>query len=165
MHTRQHAQMLTALATIGLLAACNPFAHKQRVGQIDPQNANSSTQWNGTLTTTGGMSGAIDVHGTASLGGNGPGRSLAIVTISNAAPNGVHPWEVYRGQCGNDGDLVGAFSAYPPLTVGDDGRATARAKLQAELPVSGDFHVNVNASSTNRETVVACGNLAQPSGA
>lgn len=165
MHVRHYALMTTSLATLAILGACNPFANKTRVGQIDPKNAHTSTQWNGTLSTTGGMSGAVDMRGTASLAGNGPGSSLATIAISNAAPKGVHPWEIYRGHCGNDGDVIGAFSAYPPLTVGNDGTATATATLQAELPVTGDYHVNVNASSTNMATIIACGNLAAPSGA
>ena len=165
MYVRNYALITTSIVTLAIASSCNPFASHQKVGQIDPKNAHSSTQWNGTLSTTGGMSGAVDMHGTASLGGNGPGSSLATIAISNAAPKGVHPWEVYRGQCGNDGDLIGSFSAYPPLTVKNDGTATATATLQAELPVTGDFHVNVNASSTNMQLVIACGNLAAPSGA
>lgn len=165
MYIRHYVLVSTSLATLAIFGACNPFASQHKVGQIDPKNAHSSTAWNGTLSTTGGMSGAVDMQGTVSLAGNGPGSSLATIAISNAAPKGVHPWEVYRGACGNDGDLIGAFSAYPPLTVRNDGTATATATLQAELPVTGDFHVNVNASSTNMTTIIACGNLAAPSGA
>jgi hypothetical protein len=165
MSIRQYALMTTSLVGLAILSSCNPFASSHKVGQIDPKNAHSHTAWNGTLSTTGGMSGAVDMQGTVSLAGNGPGSSMATIAISNAAPKGIHPWEVYRGQCGNDGELVGAFSAYPPLTVRNDGTATAAATLQAELPVTGDFHVNVNASSTNMATIIACGNLAAPSGA
>jgi len=165
MYIRHYALITASLTTLAFVSACNPFASQHKVGQIDPKNGQSHTAWNGTLSTTGGMSGAVDMQGTVSLAGNGPGKSLATVAISNAAPKGVHPWEVYRGQCGNDGELIGAFSAYPPLTVKNDGTATAIATLQAELPVTGDYHVNVNASSTNMATIIACGNLAAPSGA
>jgi hypothetical protein len=164
MFASRYAPTIAMLTALAVLSACNPFANKQKVGQIDPKHAQSNTEWNGTLSTPAGMSGAVDMRGTASLAGNGPGASLATVAISNAAPKGVHPWEVYRGQCGNDGDLIGAFSAYPALIVNNDGTATASAKLRAELPVTGDFHVNVNASAANMTTVIACGNLAAPSG-
>jgi hypothetical protein len=165
MYIRQYALITSSLVSLAIFSSCNPFASQHKVGQIDPKNAHSSTQWNGTLSTTGGMSGAVDMQGTVSLAGNGPGSSLATVAISNAAPKGVHPWEVYRGQCGNDGELIGSFSSYPPLTVRNNGTATATATLQAELPVTGDYHVNVNASATNMATIIACGNLAVPSGA
>src|SRR5579863_5314845 len=63
MYVRHYVLITTSLATLAIFSACNPFASHQKVGQIDPKNAHSSTAWNGTLTTTGGMSGAVDMHG------------------------------------------------------------------------------------------------------
>ncbi len=163
-YTRHTTSFVAAALTLIALGACNPFANKHQVGEIDPKNAGSSARWNATLSTPGGMSGAIDVRGTASLAGSGTNRSIASVRITNAAPDGVHPWEVYRGNCGSDGELLGSASAYPLLTVDKDGIASASATLPYAVPVDGSYHVNVNASAANMDNVIACGNLAQPSG-
>ncbi len=151
--------VLTAIATI---AACNPFASHQRVGQIDPENSTAATRWNATLSTPSSMTGAVDLHGTASLASHGEGKSTATISITNAAPSGSHPWHLYEGKCGDNGVVVGSASAYPPLNVNQQGTATAAATLPLELPTTGMYYVAVNASAANMETVVACGNLAPP---
>jgi hypothetical protein len=79
-------------------------------------------------------------------------------------PRGLHPWEVYRGQCGNDANLIGVLSEYPWLAVKEDGTASATATLASELWI-GDYHVNVRASPTDKATIIACGNVAAPIGA
>jgi hypothetical protein len=150
---------LTALATI---AACNWFANKPKVGQIDPENASPHPAWNATLSTPGGVAGAVDFHGTATLVAHGSGTSVATITITNAAPGGVHPWHVYRGQCENAGPAVGSATAYAPLTVDGAGTAHAAATLPLDLPISGFYYVAVNASAAHMQTVVACGNLIPP---
>ena len=82
-----------------------------------------------------------------------------MLTISNAAPSGSHPWHLYEGKCGDNGVVVGSASAYPPLNVNQQGTATAAATLPLELPTTGMHYVAVNASAANMETVVACGTL------
>jgi hypothetical protein len=153
---------LLTLTAIAALVACNPFASHQRVGQIDPDNSGASTRWNATLSTPSAMTGAVDLHGTASLAAHGEGKSVATVAISNAAPSGSHPWHVYEGHCGENGAVVGSATAYPPLNVNQQGTATAAATLPLELPTAGTFSVVVNASAANMATIVACGNLAPP---
>ena len=162
MQARRYAHIAVVIATTTAIAACNMSGNKQKVGQIDPQNSSANTRWNATLSTPSGMTGAVDLHGTASLVATGPKKSLATVSITNAAPKGVHPWHVYEGSCGDDGAVVGTASAYPPLNVDNDGHASASATLPLELPTSGAYHVVVNASAANMQTVVACGNLAPP---
>lgn len=151
--------VLTALATI---VACNPFANHARVGQIDPDDSGASTRWNATLSTPSAMTGAVDLHGTASLASHGEGKSVATVSISNAAPSGSHPWHVYQGKCGDSAVVVGSATAYPMLNVNQQGTATSAATLPLELPTTGTYYVAVNASAKNMETIVACGNLAPP---
>lgn len=149
--------MLTAFSTV---VAC--AGHRQ-VGQINPKNAGSSTQWNGTLSTPTGMTGAVDVDGNASLASSGVSTSVVTVSITNAAPNGAHPWHLYQGQCGdNSSTIVGTGTTYPPLLVDKYGKATASATVPIALPTSGSYFVAVNASEANMQTVVACGNLAMP---
>lgn len=162
MQNRRYLQIAATFTIVAAIIACNPFASNHKVGQIDPQNSSANTQWNATLSTPGGMTGAVDLHGTASLVASGPNKSVATVSITNAAPKGVHPWHVYQGQCGDDGTVVGTASAYPLLNVANDGRASASATLPLELPTSGAYYVMVNASAANMQTVVACGNLAPP---
>jgi hypothetical protein len=153
----RHFLTLTVLSTA---LAC--AGHRQ-VGQINPKNAASSTQWNATLSTPAGMTGAVDVDGNASLAASGVSTSLVTVSITNAAPNGAHPWHLYLGQCGDaSATVVGAGTTYPPLKVDKYGKATATATLPMALPTSGSYFVAVNASEANMQTVVACGNLAPP---
>jgi hypothetical protein len=162
MLARRHVQTMVTLTALAAIAACNPFATKPKVGQIDPEHSSANLGWNATLSTPGGMTGAVDLHGTASLVAHGSGKSVATILISNAAPSGVHPWHVYQGQCGDNGAVVGTATAYPPLTVNGAGTATAMATLPLELPTSGTYYVAVNASAANMQTVLACGNLAPP---
>ena len=157
MPVRRSLLVLTALSAV---VAC---AGQRQVGQINPKNSGSSTQWNATLSTPSGMTGAVDVDGTASLAASGVSTSLVTVSITNAAPNGAHPWHLYQGQCGDAGaTIVGGGSTYPPLKVDKYGKATATATLPLALPTSGSYYVAVNASEANMQTVVACGNLARP---
>jgi hypothetical protein len=163
MHIRRYVPILVALATLVVVVSCSSI-NQRKVAQIGPQDRLGSAHWTGTLTMPSGQHGAYDVSGMASLVRNGPGSSVATVAISNALPRGLHPWEVYRGQCGNDASLIGVLSAYPWLAVKDDGTASATATLASELLV-GDYHVNVNASPTDKATIIACGNVASPTGA
>ena len=162
MHARRYLQLTIAFTTLAAIAACNPFANRQKVGEIDPEHSSANMGWNATLSTPGSMTGAVDLRGTASLVSHGSGKSVATITISNAAPSGEHPWHVYQGQCGDNGAVVGSATAYPTLNVGGDGTATAMATLPLELPTSGTYSVAVNASAANMQTVLACGNLAPP---
>jgi hypothetical protein len=163
--------MLVALATLVIVISCSSVPGQQKLAQIGPQDPlgsahdpMGSAHWTGTLTAPNGMSGALDVQGSVSFVRNESGGSVATVVISNAMPRGFHPWEVYRGQCGNDANLIGALSAYPWLAVNDAGKATATATLGAELWI-GDYHVNVNASPIDKATIIACGNVPAPTGA
>jgi len=153
---------MVTLVALAAIMACNPFAHRQEVGQINPENSAANTRWNATLSTPAGMAGAVDIHGRASWTTHGSGKSVATVNITNAGPGGVHPWHVYQGQCGDNGPVVGSATAYPPLNVAGDGTATAMTTLPLELPTSGTYYVAVNASAGNMQTVVACGNFAPP---
>ena len=55
--------------------------------------------------------------------------------------------------------VVGPVSAYPPLTVGSGGTATAQAHVPVELDEARRYVVDVHASPTEMGTVVACGDL------
>lgn len=162
MQARRYVQIAVTIAAATAVVACNPSMTKQTVGQIDPQKASANTRWSATLSTPSAMTGAVDLHGNASVTPTGPNQSMATMLITNAAPKGAHPWHVSQGQCGDDGVVVGTASAYPLLNVDNDGHAAASAMLPLELPATGTYYVTVTASTANAQTVVACGNLAPP---
>ena len=158
MNTR-HALVLTSLFAV---AACNPF-HREPVSEVR-SDVNENSRWRASLVSPAALAGAVQIKGSGSMqpAGSGDGTLLS-VSISNATPGGVHPWEVRRGQCGAD---QGAFSSgvhYQPVKVGNDGRGEAGITVPGPTPEVGEFFVTVSASAANPETVVACGNLAPPS--
>jgi Cu/Zn superoxide dismutase len=141
-------------------SACNPFRQQTPV-EISASDTASGSRWNATLATPSALTGALDIRGTAWMAPSA-GRTLAGVSISNAAPGGVHPWHIHEGRCGGNGAILGPPGAYPPLKVATDGTARAQANLDIPLPQSGQYYVNVHASSDNMGTIIACGNLAPP---
>jgi len=148
-----------ALITAATLAGCGGHAVK-----IDPNAQPVANRWNAVLATPAGLAGAIQVRGSGWLAADpkDPGRSRSHVEITNAAPGGLHPWHIHRGQCGNDMGVLGPADAYKPLKVGGDGEAKADATLPVPMPAAGEYFINVHASAQNMGTIVACGNLAPP---
>lgn len=143
-----------------LVAACGGGA----AVKIDPQAVPTGSRWNATVATPANLRGALQVTGSGWMGRNPEtGETQAEITIQNAAPGGVHPWHVHRGQCGNDQGIFGPADAYEPLTVSGSGRATQTVTLPVQIPRNGSFFLNVHASPDNMSTIIACGNLAPPS--
>jgi hypothetical protein len=132
--------------------------------EINPNVQPVGSRWNGVLATPPELAGIVQANGQAWMGAD-PKESdhtVAQVDVSNAVPGGQFPWHVHRGQCGSDQGILGPPDAYPPLKVEGNGRASATAKLPIAFPKTGNFFVNVHASSKNMKTIVACGNLAPP---
>jgi hypothetical protein len=152
--------VLLALSSFAL-AACNPF-HRAPVTEVT-HDVNVNTRWRAALVTPAALAGAVQMKGSATMqpGRNSETTDFAL-SIDNATPGGVHPWQVHRGQCGADEGILGSAGAYRPIRIGDDGRGTASVTLPMATPTSGNYFVTVLASSANPETVVACGNLAPP---
>ena len=148
-----------ALIAAAALVGCGGHAVK-----IDPKAQPVNNRWNAVLATPAGLAGAIQVRGSGWLAADpkDSGQSRAHVEITNAAPGGLHPWHIHRGQCGNDMGVLGPADAYKPLKVGGDGEAKADATLPVPMPAAGEYFVNVHASAQNMSTIVACGNLAPP---
>ena len=158
MHTRH----TLAIASLTVLAACNPF-HREPVSEVS-RDVNVNSRWRASLVTPAALAGAVQMQGTASMqpSSNGQGTVMS-VSISNATPGGIHPWQVRRGQCGSDAGAFSTSATYQPLKIGDDGRGGAGTTVAGVTPETGEFFVTVFASAANPETVVACGNLAPPS--
>jgi hypothetical protein len=133
--------------------------------ELSAKNQPLTPRWNATLTTPASLAGALQIRGTGWMAANDKNadQTMAQAQIENAAPGGLHPWHVHRGRCGSDQGILGPADAYKPLKVDGGGRATATATLDIPIPTSGDFFVNVHASTANMGTIVACGNLAPPS--
>jgi hypothetical protein len=154
-------QILVVALSLAALGACNPF-RREPVTEMS-RDANVNTRWRASLVTPASLAGAVQMNGAATMQ---PGRTTAntefSLTIANATPGGLHPWQVHRGQCGSDEGVVGTSSDYRSIKVGDDGRGGATATVAMTTPTSGSYFVTVQASVANRETIVACGNLAAP---
>ncbi len=132
--------------------------------EITPGTQAVANRWNGTLTSPPELAGVSSIQGSGWMGPDEKSaeRTQAQVTLSNAVPGGQHPWHVHRGRCGTDQGIFGPAEAYKPLKVGNDGRATSKAELPIATPKTGEYFVNVHASTQNMRTIVACGNLAPP---
>ncbi len=161
-HWTRLGQIAAVLAAVAL-GACNPFARKHHVAEIDPGDVAATNRWHGTLTTPPDMAGALNIKGTTTMGPASNANSTIVhISITNAPPGGTHPWHVHKGRCGDNGDIVGSASAYPLLKVDGDGTASATTTLSVRPPTDGDYYVAVDASPTNLQSVIACGNLAPP---
>jgi hypothetical protein len=159
----RRAHLVCALTLpLFVLAGCKALGGGKPAVAINSSEADVSARWNGTLATPPGLAGALDLKGTAWMAPSGDQSTAVRISISNAAPGGVHPWHVHSGDCGSQGDILGPADAYRPLRVGDAGTATADATLPIKMPTTGSYHVNVHASATNMSTIIACGNLAPP---
>ena len=157
MHTRQ----VVVLTSLFALAACNPF-RREPVSEVRA-DVNANTRWRASLVSPVALAGAVQMQGSAAMQPTGSGQGTALsVSISNATPGGVHPWQVRRGQCGADQGAFSSGATYQPLKIGDDGRGEAGITVPGTTPEVGDYFVTVYASAANPETVVACGNLAPP---
>ena len=156
--------MKACIAAIILSALSLASCGGRQPVEINPNSQSVAGRWNGTLSTPAQLAGALQISGQGWMGANekNSDQTRAGADISNAAPGGLHPWHVHRGQCGSDQGIFGPADAYKPLKVDGDGRASATADLQIPLPRTGSFFVNVHASSKNMSTIVACGNLAPP---
>lgn len=121
-------------------------------------------RWQGTVSSPPTLAGVVQMNGTAWMAAAEEADSATYVqvAIENAAPGGVHPWEVRRGACGSNWGMLGDSAAYEPLEVENNGRASASATLGEPVPRSGEYSVAILASSTNEELIVACANLAPP---
>ena len=160
MRTSQVLLLAVSLPTFAV-AACNPF-RREPVTEVT-RDANVNSRWRASLVTPAALVGAVQMNGSATMQ---PSRNSEAtdfsLSIANATPGGLHPWQVHRGQCGADEGVLGSNGAYKPIKVGDDGRGTATATVDMSTPTSGSYFVTVQASAANAETVVACGNLAPP---
>ena len=149
-----------AFLTLALAVACGG----NQAVRLDESNELPGTRWQGTVSSPPTLDGAVEMTGSAWMAEAEESDSATYVqvSISNAAPGGVHPWQVRRGQCGSDRGVFGESAAYEPLEVEDDGRASATAMIDEPLPERGEHSIAILASERNQDLIVACANLAPP---
>lgn len=112
------------------------------------------TDFDASLTSRGGSTVTGTARAVASLG-----RTAVTLEIDGARPGARHPWHVHEGRCGSGGAIVGSASSYPVLEVDEDGSERASGTIDVQLDDDRDYHVNVHASPSDLQTIVACGAL------
>ena len=147
---------LTGAVILGL-AGCSSATHNTSapVGFIGPV-------WNSTLTApTGAVNSTISGFATM-MGNTDHSRTRVQLDLHHALAGTELPWHLHRGSCGNDQGIVGDPARYKPLKVGATGEASGDAVLDLPLPDTGQYMVNVHASITDMDSVIACGNMTGP---
>jgi len=158
-----HRRVILAVAAVVSLSACGLIHHNAPAVQLSQGDVALHSTWHATLNSPSDLSGALQVSGQASMApGSNSDQTRVSLTLSNATPGGVHPWEIHHGQCETDAGIIGQASAYPPIKIANDGTGLATATLPIVLPDSGSYFVAVRASTANPDLVVACGNFAAP---
>lgn len=156
-------RFLTIMLCAFSATACNPF-HSGQAVEVSARDATLNSTWHATLASPGTLAGVVQMNGAASMAPDPDGsRTVINVSLANASPGGLHPWEAHQGQCspGPDYGVFGLSSAYERMKVGSDGRASGKATVPMRMPRSGNYFLVVYASEANSR-IVACGNLAPP---
>ena len=146
-------------AAAGLSVACfgGPAVEIEQNPEIP------AIRWQGPISSPANLAGAVQISGTAWMAsGENPNETRVHVQLQNASPGGTHPWGVQRGRCGTSGIAFGSSDDFEPIEVNDGGRAEVTAEIPMALPREGEYSIEVLASPTNRDLVVACANLAPP---
>ena len=154
MHT---ARLVPMLLAAGLLGGCIRTSTDPVTGKVDLDVESPTKQgedWNARLsgTTIPGIQGSSTARVYA-------GETQVSISLSGVPAGPARPWHVHAGGCGSGGSVIGSASAYPPLTVGEDGRATGNARIALQLDEAKTYHVNVHASASEMGTIIACGDL------
>lgn len=88
------------------------------------------------------------------------GRTQASIHITHGEPGSAYAWTINAGTCGSVGETQGGDAAYPVLTAGESGSASADAVLAAVFRPDQAFVARVILQGEGtQETVVACGAL------
>lgn len=110
--------------------------------------------WTATLSSPSGA-----LRGTVTLSpGSTYRETLATISLTGAAPHGVHGWYVQLGTCGHDLGILSP-QAYTAIVADSAGTARSAVTLPFTVPTSGDYFVSVRGSRSDGSGPVACGNL------
>jgi hypothetical protein len=142
------------------LALLFPAACSRPIRLESPTPAATTVDWSTTLQPSAPGSG---VGGAASVQSS-EGRTTAVLSLTGMPAGEQLAWQIRRGECGENGPVVGEPSAYVPLAVGSAGRATAQVILSAALDVGAAYAVVVHAKADPSSAVIACGQLQRGAG-
>jgi hypothetical protein len=149
-------RLILTMAAFAFVGCVRTHAN-EATGEVDvdiESPGKTGEVWSGNLSPRGGS--AITGNFKAN---SGEGKTTVAVNIANAMAGQRLPWHVHEGKCDNDMGIIGGASSYPIITVGNDGRASSNVVLSLQLDEAKDYFVNVHASPTNLQTIVACGDL------
>lgn len=145
-------RVLALAGVVVALAACTASMDNGGL-DVDPVTDRIG-DWRGDLESQAGTQVLGRVAAQSALTSTG-----VSVTISGAAAGARHPWHIHQGTCGSNGPIVGNPSAYPVLSPGSDGIASASANLNVGLSEDARYYVNIHRSPGDLGTIVACGPL------
>jgi|RhiMetdeSRZDD1v2_1073273.scaffolds.fasta_scaffold2146660_1 hypothetical protein len=145
--------MMAAFAVVG----CVRTHRNEATGAVDvdiESPTKKGEDWSGSLSPRSGS--AITGSFKALVA---DGKTTISVNLANAMAGQRLPWHVHKGSCDNDMGIVGSASQYPVIVVANDGTASSNTVLGVSLDEAENYFVNVHASPTNMQTIVACGDL------
>jgi hypothetical protein len=149
-------RLILAVAAFAFVGCVRTHAN-EATGEVDVDIETpwqKGEDWNGSLSARGGS--AITGSFRAWVY---EGRTNISVNLANAMAGQRLPWHIHEGTCDNDMGIIGGAGSYPVLVVGNDGTASSNVILNASLDEAKDYFVNIHASPTNLQTIVACGDL------
>jgi hypothetical protein len=144
---------MAAFAVVG----CVRTHANEATGEVDvdvESPTKKGEDWNGSLSPRGGSGITGTFRATVA-----DGKTTVSVNLANAMAGQRLPWHVHNGTCSNDMGIFGDASLYPVIVVANDGTASVNAVINYTLDEAKDYMVNVHASPTNLQTIVACGDL------
>ena len=149
---------LLSITCAFLVLACARVQTEPATGEVDldvESPAQQGEEWNGEFTGQGPGTNITGTFRALAL----DGRTEVSVSLNGAVPNATHPWHVHEGACNSGGAIVGDSTSYPVLQVGSTGTAAANVNLSLMLNEAADYYVDVHASSSDMQTIIACGDL------
>ena len=149
-------RMILTMAAFAVVGCVRTHAN-EATGEIDvdiESPAKKGEDWSGSLSARSG-SGITGSFKALVV----DGKTTISVNLANAMAGQRLPWHVHEGTCDNDMGIVGGASSYPVIVVANDGTASANTVLSVQLDEAKNYFVNVHASPTNLQTIVACGDL------
>ena len=149
-------RMILTMAAFAVVGCVRTHAN-EATGEIDvdiESPAKKGEDWSGSLSARSG-SGITGSFKALVV----DGKTTISVNLANAMAGQRLPWHVHEGTCDNDMGIVGGASSYPVIVVASDGTASVNTVLNYTLDEAKDYIINVHASPTNLQTIVACGDL------
>jgi superoxide dismutase, Cu-Zn family len=140
----------TLIVAVAVVGACDD--DDSVIPDPDPEEF----AWEATVTGVEGFE-QIQGQGAAEWTEN-TSEFTASLNVQGDEPGAVRPWHVHDNSCETGGGIVGPAAQYTPLTIGEDGTASAVDAIQIALDPDADYHVNLHLSADDL-TVIACGDL------